>query len=160
MKEGLNVKFNRRNLMALIIVTTVFILSGSVFLIMLAFGLFGLSRLLIYFHLAEFTYNQGFNDNLLYYGSYILIGYFLLVCIEYIFDQLKTLFPEHVLFKGYMFHIMTISVSTIMFYFFVHLNYSYIHINFFVVLLIITVLYLLTEMFYPDSENLNKNKQI
>ena len=65
-------KFNLFNLVTLMIILSIFIISGAIFLTLLGFGLFGLSRLLIYFHLGSFTYNKGFYDNLVYYGSYIL----------------------------------------------------------------------------------------
>ena len=38
----------------------------------LGFGLFGLSRILI-FKLGYFTYNKNLVDNLVYYGSYIVL---------------------------------------------------------------------------------------
>ncbi|KAA1037653.1 SepA family multidrug efflux transporter [Macrococcus equipercicus] len=137
-------------------ITAIVLLSGITFVVMVAFGLFGLSRILIYWKLAEFTYNQSFVDNLFYYGSYMLTGYFLLVFIEFIFDELKKNYPEHSLLQGFKFHSLVVFISTTIFYLFVHLNYEYIKINYFVILVIIGILYALTELFYPDSENLNQ----
>lgn len=152
-------KFNGSMLLALLMMTAIVVLSGTAFIIMVAFGLFGLSRILIYFHLAEFSYNQSFADNLFYYGSYIVGGYFLLVVLEYVCDELKKRYPDFILFQGYKFHLFTISVSTICFYLLVHINYQYIHINFIVIFIIIALLYILTELFYPDSEDLNQHNK-
>ena len=150
-------KFNfNKGLGVLLFMTSVFIVSGLIFLVLLCFGMYGLSRLLIYFRLAEFTYNQSFMDNLFYYGSYIGTGYFLLIAIEYMFDELKMRFADNKYFQGWYFHILTVTVSTIIFYLCVHINYQYIHINFFVIYFIIAFLYLLTELFYPESEDLNR----
>lgn len=148
-------KPNRRSLFMMLLFMGVFTISGIFFIIAVAFGLFGLSRLLIYFHLAEFTYNQSQVDNLFYYGSYILGGYFLLVCIEYTLDALKKRYSEFYLFIGWRFHVMIIVVSTLAFYLIIHVNYTYIHINFFVIFVIIALLYALTELFYPESTDLN-----
>ena len=52
----------------------------------LGFGLFGLSRILIFFKLGYFTYNKNLVDNLVYYGSYIVFGYFILFAIEHLMD--------------------------------------------------------------------------
>ncbi|RIN22603.1 SepA family multidrug efflux transporter, partial [Staphylococcus succinus] len=65
-----------RYLFTTLIVLSVFIVSGAIFLAFLGFGLYGLSRILIYLHLAYFGYNKSFYDNLVYYGSYIVLGYF------------------------------------------------------------------------------------
>ncbi|WP_426685532.1 SepA family multidrug efflux transporter [Staphylococcus aureus] len=53
------------------------------FLTFLGFGLYGLSRILIYFRLGDFTYNRSMYDNLLYYGSYIIFGYFIIFAVEH-----------------------------------------------------------------------------
>ncbi|TDM07867.1 SepA family multidrug efflux transporter [Macrococcus lamae] len=150
-------KVSGRTLVTLLIIASIVLLSGITFILMVAFGLFGLSRILIYLKLAEFNYNQSFMDNLFYYGSYIISGYFLLVFIEFVFDELKKKYPDHSFFHGFKFHIFIVLISTSVFYLFVHLNYEYININYFVILFVISVLYALTELFYPDSENLNQN---
>ena len=38
---------------------------------------------------GDFSYNKGFYDNLIYYGSYIVIGYFTLFSIEHLMDYFK-----------------------------------------------------------------------
>ena len=48
-------KFNLFNLVTLMIILSIFIISGAIFLTLLGFGLFGLSRLLIYFKLGSFN---------------------------------------------------------------------------------------------------------
>lgn len=148
-------KRNGRSLLMVLLFMGVFVISGALFITAVAFGLFGLSRLLIYFHLAEFTYNQSKTDNLFYYGSYIVGGYFLLVFIEYMLDALKEQYPDFIVFQGWYFHVMVIVVSTLSFYLIVHVNYTYIHINLIVIFVIIAVLYALTELFYPKSTDLN-----
>ena len=65
-------RFNN-NILVTLLVFAVFVVSGAVFLTFLGFGLFGLSRLLIYFHLGSFDYDKSFIDNLIYYGSYIVL---------------------------------------------------------------------------------------
>ncbi|MCL7607755.1 multidrug efflux transporter SepA, partial [Staphylococcus aureus] len=45
------------NLLTTMIVLFIFVLSGAIFLTFLGFGLYGLSRILIYFRLGDFTYN-------------------------------------------------------------------------------------------------------
>ncbi|SUK10908.1 SmrB [Staphylococcus agnetis] len=57
-------KFNLINILTLLVIMMIFIISGGIFLTLLAFGLFGLSRILIFLHLAKFTFNEGFYDNL------------------------------------------------------------------------------------------------
>ncbi|ARQ03666.1 SepA family multidrug efflux transporter [Macrococcoides caseolyticum subsp. caseolyticum] len=153
-------KLKRPNIswIALLFVLSAVLISGTAFILMVFFGMYGLSRLLIYFHLAEFTYNESVMDNSFYYGSYLIIGYVLLFIIEYIMDELKRMLPENKFFHGWYFHIISVSISTIVFYFGVHINYQHIRINFFVVLAIISALYYLTELFYPDSVDLN-NKE-
>ncbi|TDM02520.1 SepA family multidrug efflux transporter [Macrococcus carouselicus] len=149
-------KIDLNQIITLIIISGIFLLSGFIFLVLMSFGLFGLSRILIALHLAEFTYNQSFADNLFYYGSYIAGGFFLLRFIEFIFDNLKRLYPDNLYFQPPIVHGIITLVSTLVFYLFIHLNYQYIRINFLVILLIISVLYALTEIFYPNSEDLNQ----
>ncbi|PTK42995.1 multidrug resistance protein SepA, partial [Staphylococcus nepalensis] len=50
------------------------------------------------------------------------------------------------------------SVTTVMFYFVVHIHYAYINIDFWVIMLIMAFFYVCKEVFYPDSEDLNRNK--
>lgn len=147
------------SMLTIIFVLLVVLISGAAFVTMVTFGMYGLSRILIYFHLAEFTYNENFMDNSFYYGSYIAIGYVLLVVIEYILDDVKRLYNDNKYFQGWYFHCLTIGLSTIVFYFGVHINYQHIKINFLVILAVISVLYYLTEIFYPDSEDLNKDEE-
>ncbi|WP_414044014.1 SepA family multidrug efflux transporter [Macrococcus animalis] len=151
-------KFPKGSLLTILFVLSVILISGGAFILMLTFGMYGLSRILIYFKLAEFTYNENVMDNSFYYGSYIAIGYFLLVVIEYILDDVKRMYSDNKYFQGWYFHILTICLSTIVFYFGVHINYQHIRINFLVILAVISLLYYLTEIFYPDSENLNKEE--
>lgn len=51
------------NLLTTMIVLFIFVLSGAIFLTFLGFGLYGLSRILIYFRLGDFTYNRSMYDN-------------------------------------------------------------------------------------------------
>ncbi|MFO3689555.1 SepA family multidrug efflux transporter [Staphylococcus felis] len=151
-------KFNVFNLVSLLIILSIFIVSGTTFLIALAFGLYGLSRLLIYFGLGTFTYNQGFYDNLIYYGSYIVLGYFVTFIVEYVMDLIRKKLPHNPYVQGVTFHLMTYTTIVIMFYFIVHIHYEKIHIHLWVLMVIIGFLYICKEIFYPDSENLNKKK--
>ncbi|WJP98159.1 SepA family multidrug efflux transporter [Macrococcus bovicus] len=149
-------KIDVSKMMTLLFMTTIFLVSGLIFLILVSFGLFGLSRILIAWHLAEFTYNQSFADNLFYYGSYIAGGFFLLRIVEFVFDNLKRLYQDNPYFQAPLVHGIIPISATLIFYFFVHVNYQYIRINFLVIMIIITVLYVLTEIFYPNSEDLNQ----
>lgn len=151
-----NKRFDIFRLLAILAIVGIFTISGAIFIVLLSFGMFGLSRILIYYGLAEFNYNKSMIDNLIYYGSYILFGYFTLVAIELLLDRFKTKLNDNPYFKGMTFHLLTISVSTVMFYFCVHIYYSQIKIDFWVILIIITILYICTEIFYPESKNLNK----
>ncbi len=152
-------KFNLFNLVTLMIILSIFIISGAIFLTLLGFGLFGLSRLLIYFHLGSFTYNKGFYDNLVYYGSYIILGYFVIYCVEYLMDWLrKKLYPNPYL-EGFTFHLIAYSIIMTTFFFVIHIHYQYIRIDYWVLMLIIALLYICKEIFYPDSEDLNQNKR-
>ncbi|UBH13485.1 SepA family multidrug efflux transporter [Macrococcus armenti] len=154
-------KFKKTNIswIPLLFVLSVVIISGIAFLMMVFFGMYGLSRLLIYYRLAEFTYNETVMDNIFYYGSYLVMGYAVLFIIEYIMDELKRMSSNNKFFQGWYFHLITVSVSTLVFYFGVHINYMHIKINFIVILVIISALYYLTEVFYPDSEDLNKDNE-
>lgn len=87
------------HLLVTLIVLTIFIISGAIFLTFLGFGLYGLSRILIYLHLGDFSYNKGFYDNLIYYGSYIVLGYFTLFSIEHLMDYFKKNLPKIHTFK-------------------------------------------------------------
>ena len=151
-----NKRFDIFHLLAILAIVGIFTISGAIFIVLLSFGMFGLSRILIYYGLAEFNYNKSMIDNLIYYGSYILFGYFTLVALELLLDRFKTKLNDNPYFKGMTFHLLTISVSTVMFYFCVHIYYSQIKIDFWVILIIITILYICTEIFYPESKNLNK----
>ncbi len=77
------------NLLTTMIVLFIFVLSGAIFLTFLGFGLYGLSRILIYFRLGDFTYNRSMYDNLLYYGSYIIFGYFIIFAVEHLMDYFR-----------------------------------------------------------------------
>lgn len=141
-----------------LIVLTIFVLSGAIFLTFLGFGLFGLSRILIYFHLAYFGYNRGFYDNLLYYGSYIVFGYFTLFAIENLMDYFRKKLNNNPYFQGLTYHLITFVVTTLLFYFVVHIHYAYINIEFWVILVIMGLLFICKEVFYPDSKDLNQKK--
>ncbi|WP_260471647.1 SepA family multidrug efflux transporter, partial [Staphylococcus saprophyticus] len=105
-----------RYLLTTLIVLSVFIISGAIFLTFLGFGLYGLSRILIYFHLAYFGYNKSFYDNLIYYGSYIVLGYFNLFIVENLMDYFRKKLPENLYFQGLTFQLITFSVTTLLFY--------------------------------------------
>ncbi|GGG90450.1 SepA family multidrug efflux transporter [Staphylococcus pragensis] len=149
-------KFN--NIVVTIVVLTIFIISGGIFLTFLGFGLFGISRILIFLKLGYFTYNKSFFDNLLYYGSYIVFGYFILFAIEHLMDYFRKQLPNNPYFNGATYHLISYIVTTVMFYFIIHIHYVYIKIEFWVIAVIIGVLYIYKIIFYPDSENLNENK--
>ncbi|TES21418.1 SepA family multidrug efflux transporter, partial [Staphylococcus epidermidis] len=110
------------HLLVTLIVLTIFVISGAIFLTFLGFGLYGLSRILIYLHLGDFSYNKGFYDNLIYYGSYIVLGYFTLFSIEHLMDYFKKNLPKNPYFQGINFHLISYIVTTIMFYFIVHIH--------------------------------------
>ncbi|PTG98188.1 multidrug resistance protein SepA, partial [Staphylococcus capitis] len=114
------------NLAVTLIVLAIFVLSGAIFLTFLGFGLYGLSRILIFFHLGYFGYNKGFYDNLFYYGSYIVLGYFTLFAVEHLMDYFKKKLPNNPYFQGITFHLISYIVTTVMFYFIVHIHYVYI----------------------------------
>lgn len=97
------------HLLVTLIVLTIFIISGAIFLTFLGFGLYGLSRILIYLHLGDFSYNKGFYDNLIYYGSYIVLGYFTLFSIEHLMDYFKRIFQ-----KIHTFKVLTFILSPIL----------------------------------------------
>lgn len=88
------------NLLTTMIVLFIFVLSGAIFLTFLGFGLYGLSRILIYFRLGDFTYNRSMYDNLLYYGSYIIFGYFIIFAVEHLMDYFRKMLPENAYFRG------------------------------------------------------------
>ena len=146
------------NLAVTLIVLAIFVLSGAIFLTFLGFGLYGLSRILIFFHLGYFEYNKGFYDNLFYYGSYIIFGYFTLFAIEHLMDYFKKKLPNNPYFQGITYHLISFIVTTIMFYFIVHIHYVYINIQFWVIMIIIGFLFVCKELFYPESKNLNNKK--
>ncbi|AVQ35563.1 SepA family multidrug efflux transporter [Staphylococcus kloosii] len=141
-----------------LIVLTIFVISGAIFLTFLGFGLFGLSRILIYFHLAYFGYNRGFYDNLLYYGSYIVFGYFTLFAVENLMDYFRKKLSNNPYFQGLTYHLITFVVTTLLFYFVVHIHYTYINIEFWVIVVIMGLLFICKEVFYPDSKDLNQKK--
>ena len=146
------------NLAVTLIVLAIFVLSGAIFLTFLGFGLYGLSRILIFFHLGYFEYNKCFYDNLFYYGSYIIFGYFTLFAIEHLMDYFKKKLPNNPYFQGITYHLISFIVTTIMFYFIVHIHYVYINIQFWVIMIIIGFLFVCKEIFYPESKNLNNKK--
>ncbi|RIN18378.1 SepA family multidrug efflux transporter, partial [Mammaliicoccus vitulinus] len=53
-----NKRFDVFQLLSILIIISIFTLSGAVFIVLLSFGMFGLSRILIYYGLAEFNYNK------------------------------------------------------------------------------------------------------
>lgn len=85
-------------LLVIFIVFIIFVIFGVIFLIFLGFGLYGLSCIFIYLYLGDFSYNKGFYDNLIYYGSYIVLGYFILFLIEYLMDYFKKNFLKNLYF--------------------------------------------------------------
>lgn len=149
-------KFN--GIFPALLILIIFILSGCIFLIFLGFGLFGLSRILIFLKLGFFTYNRDLFSNLVYYGSYIVFGYFLLFAIEHLMDYFRKQLPNNPYFNGTLFHLISYVITTILFYFVIHIHYVYIKIEFWVIALIIGILYLCKMIFYPDSEDLNDKK--
>ncbi|MGW9856014.1 magnesium-transporting ATPase (P-type) [Staphylococcus hominis] len=151
-----NQKFN--GIFPILLILFIFILSGSIFLIFLGFGLFGLSRILIFLNLGNFTYNKDLFSNLVYYGSYIVLGYFLLFAIEHLMDYFRKQLPNNPYFNGITFHLISYVTTTILFYFIIHIHYVYIKIEFWVIALIIGILYLCKIIFYPDSEDLNDKR--
>lgn len=146
----------RFNLLSLFVILSVFVISGLIFLTLLAFGLYGLSRILIFLQLGEFEYNKGFYDNLIYYGSYILLSYFVVFSIEYTMDLFRKKLYESPYLKGMTFHLITYTLMVIMFYYTIHIYYTKIHIDYWVIMVIIAFLYVCKEVFYPDSEDLNR----
>ncbi|ARJ50319.1 SepA family multidrug efflux transporter [Staphylococcus lutrae] len=149
-------KFKWFNVITLLMVLAIFIVSGAFFLTFLGFGLFGLSRLLIYFHLGTFTYNKGFYDNLFYYGSYIILGYFVVFAVEYLMDWLQKKLHPNPYFEGLTFHLLTYSLMTTVFYFTIHIHYQDIRVDYWVLMLIVALLYVCKETFYPDAKDLNR----
>ncbi|WP_308413114.1 SepA family multidrug efflux transporter [Staphylococcus sp. 17KM0847] len=145
------------NWISLLVVLSIFIVSGALFLVVLALGLYGVSRILIMLNLGTFEYNQGFYDNLLYYGSYIILGYFLIFCIEFIMDVFRKKLATNPYFQGITFHLITYTLMVILFFFMIHIHYDKIQIDYWVIMLIIAFLYLCKEIFYPNSKNLNKH---
>lgn len=148
-----------KNVFSTLLVLTIFIISGCIFLMFLGFGLFGLSRILIFFKLGYFTYNKNLQDNLIYYGSYIVFGYFILFAIEHLMDYFRKQLPNNPYFNGITYHLISYIVTTVLFFFIIHVNYVYIKIDFWVIALIIGLLYIFKIIFYPDSENLNEKKR-
>ncbi|MCC3716815.1 SepA family multidrug efflux transporter [Staphylococcus haemolyticus] len=151
-------KNNFKNILSTLLVLTIFIISGAIFLMFLGFGLFGLSRILIFFKLGYFTYNKNLVDNLVYYGSYIVFGYFILFAIEHLMDYFRKQLPNNPYFNGSLYQLISYVVTTILFYFIIHIHYVYIEIDFWVISVIIGFLYIFKIIFYPDSENLNNKK--
>ena len=83
---------------------------------------------------------------------------FLAFVVEHLMDYFRKKAPESEYLQGITFHLISYVVTTIMFYFVIHIHYQYIHIDFWVILVIIGFLFLCKEIFYPDSENLNRKK--
>ena len=144
------------NIFSLFVILSIFAISGMIFLTILAFGLYGVSRILIILNLGEFAYNEGFYDNLIYYGSYILLSYFVIFCIEYTMDLLRKKLYFSPYFQGVTFHLITYTLMVVMFYYMIHIHYAKIHIDYWVLMIIIALLYVCKEVFYPDSEDLNR----
>ncbi|EKU45833.1 SepA family multidrug efflux transporter [Staphylococcus massiliensis] len=152
-------RFNMHDLIATLIICLIFLISGAIFLTFLGFGLYGLSRILIYFKLAEFSFNKGFYQNLYYYGSYIVFGYIVFYSIEYLMETFRKKLSHSPYFQGLTFHLLAYVVSTTMFFFIIHIHYKDIDIDFWVILVISGLLYIFKEIFYPDSENLNRKRK-
>ena len=108
---------------------------------MFGFGLFGLSRNLI-FKLGYFTYNKNLVDNLVYYGSYIVFGYFILFAIEHLMDYFRKQLPNNPYFNGSLYQLIFIRCYYDTFYFIIHIHYVYIEIDFWVISVIIGLLYI------------------
>ena len=128
-----NQKFN--GIFPTLLILLIFILSGCIFLIFLGF-----SRILIFLKLGFFTYNKDLFSNLVYYGSYIVFGYFLLFAIEHLMDYFRKQLPNNPYFNGTLFHLISYVITTILFYFVIHIHYVYIKIEFWVIALIIVFL--------------------
>ena len=111
-----------------------------------------------FFKLGYFTFNKNLVDNLVYYGSYIVFGYFILFAIEHLMDYFRKQLPNNPYFNGSLYHLISYVVTTILFYFIIHIHYVYIEIDFWVISVIIGLLYIFKIIFYPDSENLNNKK--
>lgn len=111
-----------------------------------------------FFKLGYFTYNKNLVDNLVYYGSYIVFGYFILFAIEHLMDYFRKQLPNNPYFNGSLYQLISYVVTTILFYFIIHIHYVYIEIDFWVISVIIGLLYIFKIIFYPDSENLNNKK--
>lgn len=94
----------------------------------------------------------------MYYGSYIVLGYFTLFSIEHLMDYFKKNLPKNPYFQGINFHLISYIVTTIMFYFIVHIHYVHVNIHFWVIMIIIGFLFVCKEVFYPESKNLNNKK--
>ena len=97
--------------------------------------------------LGFFTYNKDLFSNLVYYGSYIVFGYFLLFAIEHLMDYFRKQLPNNPYFNGTLFHLISYVITTILFYFVIHIHYVYIKIEFWVIALIIGILYLCKMIF-------------
>src|SRR5699024_12423257 len=107
--------------LAILFIFSIFV---DIVIILIFFDMFVLSRILIYYGLAEFNYNKSMIVNLIYYGSYILFGYFTLVAIELLQDRFKTKLNYNPYFKCMTYHLLTISVNNVMSYYCVHIYYS------------------------------------
>src|SRR5699024_1956939 len=95
-----NKSFDIFHLLAILAIVGIFTISGAIFIVLLSVVMIGLSRILIYYGLAELNYNKSMIDNLIYYGSYILLGYITLVAIELLLDRFKTKLNDNPYFKG------------------------------------------------------------
>lgn len=73
-------------------------------------------------------------------------------------DYFRKQLPNNPYFNGATYHLISYVVTTVMFYFIIHIHYVYIKIEFWVIAIIIGLLYIFKIIFYPDSENLNENK--
>ena len=102
-----------------------------------------------FFKLGYFTYNKNLVDNLVYYGSYIVFGYFILFAIEHLMDYFRKQLPNNPYFNGSLYQLISYVVTTILFYFIIHIHYVYIEIDFWVISVIIGLLYIFKIIFYP-----------
>ncbi|TGV05372.1 SepA family multidrug efflux transporter, partial [Mesorhizobium sp. M8A.F.Ca.ET.173.01.1.1] len=73
-------------------------------------------------------------------------------------DYCRKKLPDNPYFQRITYHLITFVVTTLLFYFIVHIHYAYIDIDFWVIVVIMGILFICKEVFYPDSKNLNQNK--
>ena len=139
-----NQKFN--GIFPTLLILLIFILSLYIFNIFRIWVIWIKSNS-YFLKLGFFTYNKDLFSNLVYYGSYIVFGYFLLFAIEHLMDYFRKQLPNNPYFNGTLFHLISYVITTILFYFVIHIHYVYIKIEFWVIALIIGILYLCKMIF-------------